>query len=561
MKNNHGKITFKEYIMDQPLLLPPSLDELIPEGHIVRIVNEFVEAIDLSALIATYKGGGTSSYHPKMLLKILVYAYTKKIYSSRKIAAALRENIHFMWLSGGNRPDFRTINRFRGERLAETIQEIFAKLVLYLASRGYIELSHYFTDGTKIEANANKYSYVWKKSTSRYQQGVIEKVKELFKEIDQLNEEEDRKYGDNDLPEVGEGKEINSEELEEIARELNEKLKEEDLKDGDHDPSKVDEEKEINSEELEEFARKLNEKLKKKPKDKKTKKALNLLTKDYIPRLKKYEAYQKNFGQRNSFSKTDEDATFMRMKGDSMRVPMLKPGYNVHIGTENQFIVGFSVHQNPSDTVGLIPDLEQVEKNLGFIPGKVIADAGFGSEENYVYLESKNLEAFVKYNTFDREQGKGKKRKQSPRSKYSASNFTYDETTGNPICPEGKRLRHVETKEVPSKTGFMTTKLFYRCEHGDICPVRDLCTTALNGGRTHEYSPRLVSFRKQVSERLTSDEGRDLRSRRLIEPEAVFGLIKQNMKFRRFNLRGLIKVTTEWGLISIAHNMMKMAAS
>ncbi len=161
--------------MEQPMLLPPSLEEMIPAGHMVRIVNEFIETIDLSALIATYKVGGTSSYHPKMLLKVLVYAYTKKIYSSRMIAAALQENIHFMWLSGGNRPDFRTINRFRGERLAETIQEVFAKLVLYLASRGYIDLSHYFTDGTKIEANANKFSYVWKKSTSRYQQGLIDK--------------------------------------------------------------------------------------------------------------------------------------------------------------------------------------------------------------------------------------------------------------------------------------------------------------------------------------------------------------------------------------------------
>ena len=543
------------------MLLPPSLEEMIPAGHMVRIVNEFIETIDLSALIATYKGGGTSSYHPKMLLKVLVYAYTKKIYSSRKIAAALRENIHFMWLSGGNRPDFRTINRFRGERLAEKIQEVFAKLVFYLASRGYIDLSHYFTDGTKIEANANKYSYVWKKSTTRYQQGVIEKVKNLFKEIDQLNEEEDLKYGDNDLPEVGEGKEINSEELEELARELNEKLKEEDLKYGDNDLSEVNEGKEINSKDLEEIARKLNEKLKKKPKDKKTKKALNKLTRDYIPRLKKYETYQEIFGQRNSFSKTDKDATFMRMKGDSMRVPMLKPGYNVHIGTENQFIVGFSVHQNPSDTVGFIPHLEQVEKNLGVIPGKVIADAGFGSEENYVYLESKNIEAFVKYSSFDREQGKGKKRKRRTQNRYSASNFTYDETTGDPICPEGKRLRYVETNEEITRTGYKITKRSYRCEHGATCPVRDLCTTAAGGRRSHEYSPRLVSFRKQVSERLTSDEGRDLRSRRLIEPEAVFGLIKQNMKFRRFNLRGLKKVSAEWGLISIAHNMMKMAAS
>jgi transposase len=524
MKKNHGIVIFKPYTMDQPMLLPPSLEELIPEGHMVRIVNEFVEAIDLTPLIETYLGGGTSSYHPKMMLKVLVYAYTKKIFSSRKIAAAIRENIHFMWLSGNNCPDFRTLNDFRGKRLSETIQEVFAKLVLYLASLGYINLTHYFTDGTKIEANANRFSYVWKKSTTRYQQIVIEKVKELFKEIDRLNEEEDREYGDNDLEELGEGKEINSEEVEELAEELNEELK-------------------------------------KKTEDKETKKALKKLTQDYIPRMKKYESYQEILGERSSFSKTDPDATFMRMKGDSFRQPTLKPGYNVQIGTENQFILGFYIDQNPSDSVGLISQLEQVETNLGVIPGKLIGDAGYGSEENYAYLESKNLEAFVKYAAFDREHGKGKKRKQSPRSKYLSSNFTYDETTGEPICPEGKRLRYIETRDVPTKTGFIVSKRIYRCEYGEMCPARELCTKAKDGRRYLEYSPKLVVFKKQVDERLTSDEGRALRSRRLTEPEAVFGLIKQNMGFRRFNLRGMRKVTTEWGLVSIAHNMIKMAAS
>ena len=506
------------------MLLPPSLDELIPEGHMVRVVNEFVEAIDLTPLIETYAGGGTSSYHPKMMLKVLVYGYAKKIYSSRQIAAAIQENIHFMWLSGNNHPDFRTINDFRGKRLSETIQEVFAKLILYLASRGYINLTHYFTDGTKIEANANKYSYVWKKSTNRYQQGVIEKVNELFKEIDRLNEEEDREYGDKNLEEMGEGKEINSEELEELAKELNEKLKKE-------------------------------------PDDKKAKKAHKKLTKDYIPRMKKYESYQEILGERSSFSKTDHDATFMRMKGDSFRNPALKPGYNVHIGTENQFILGFYIDQNPSDSVGLISQLEQVETNLGVIPGKLVGDAGYGCEENYTYLESKNVEAFVKYAAFDREHGKAKKRKQKPRSKYLSSNFTIDETTGEPICPEGKRLRYIETKDVATKTGYIASKRIYRCEHGETCPVRELCTKAKDGRRYLEYSPKLVAYKKQVAEKLTSDEGQALRSRRLIEPEAVFGLIKQNMGFRRFNLRGLKKVSTEWGLVSIAHNMIKMAAS
>lgn len=277
--------------------------------------------------------------------------------------------------------------------------------------------------------------------------------------------------------------------------------------------------------------------------------------------MKKYESYQEILGERSSFSKTDPDATFMRMKGDSFRQPTLKPGYNVQIGTENQFILGFYIDQNPSDSVGLIPQLEQVKTNLGVIPGKLVGDAGYGCEENYAYLERKNVEAFVKYNSFDREYGKGKKRKQSSRSKYLSSNFTIDETTGEPICPEGKRLCYIETKGVPTKTGFIATKRIYRCEHGKTCPARELCTRAKDGRRYLEYSPELITFKKQVVDRLTSDEGRALRSRRLTEPEAVFGLIKQNMGFRRFQLRGLKKVTTEWGLVSIAHNMIKIAAS
>jgi hypothetical protein len=330
--------------------------------------------------------------------------------------------------------------------------------------------------------------------TNRYQQSVIEKVKELFKEINELNEEEDREYGDKDLPEVGEGKEIHSEDIEEMARALNEKLKQ-------------------------------------KSADKKTKKALSELTKDYIPRLKKYEAYQEKFGQRNSFSKTDEDATFMRMKGTVCECH-LEAWLQCANWDRESIYRRFSVHQNPADSVELIPHLEQVEKNLGGIPGKVIADAGYGCEENYEYLESKNLEAFVKYPGFDREQGKGKRRKPNPKSQYYASNFTYDETTGEPICPEGNRLSYVETFEDKSNTGYTVTKQLYQCKHGATCPVRDLCTRALNGKRSHEYSPRLMTFKKQVSERLISEEGRSLRSQRLIEPEAVFGMIKQNMKFK-----------------------------
>ena len=151
------------------MLLPPSLEEIIPEGHLVRIVDEMIEGIDLSVLEEQYKGGGTSAYHPKMMLKVLIYAYTQRAFSSRRIAKELRENINYMWLSGMSQPDHRTINRFRGVIMKEVIEEVFYGIIEELIDLDYISLEKYFVDGTKIEANANRYSFVWKKSTEQVQ--------------------------------------------------------------------------------------------------------------------------------------------------------------------------------------------------------------------------------------------------------------------------------------------------------------------------------------------------------------------------------------------------------
>ena len=129
MKKNQGKVTFKPYSQEQAMLLPPSLAEMIPEEHLVRVVNRVVDEMDISAIVAKYKGGGTSAYHPRMMLKVLIYAYVERNYSSRGIAKALRENVNFMWLSGMNRPDHRTINGFRGERMKGAIEEVFASVV------------------------------------------------------------------------------------------------------------------------------------------------------------------------------------------------------------------------------------------------------------------------------------------------------------------------------------------------------------------------------------------------------------------------------------------------
>jgi Transposase domain (DUF772) len=164
-----------------------------------------------------------------MMLKVLVYAYMQRVYSSRQIAKALRENLNFMWLSGGNRPDFRTLNRFRGSTMKAVVGEVFAEVLEYLIDKGYVKVETYFVDGTKIEANANRYRPVWAENVRRYQTQVREKIGALLDEIERVNEEEQAEYGDEDLEELG-GKGGGGQDSEELASRiarLNERLNKE----------------------------------------------------------------------------------------------------------------------------------------------------------------------------------------------------------------------------------------------------------------------------------------------------------------------------------------------
>jgi transposase len=516
-KNSHSKVVFKTYQQNQSTLLPPNLDDLIPKNHLVRLLNGIIDQMNIDYLLKGYKGGGTSSYHPRMLLKVLIYAYTQRIYSSRLIAKALRENIHFMWLSGGNRPDFRTINRFRSSRLKGTIETVFGTVLEMLLEEGLIDLRDYFLDGTKVEANANKYSFVWGKATKKFKSRLQSQLKELLHEIDETNREEQARYGDRDLEEMGEANEIDSERIEQKLKELEDRLK-------------------------------------KDPEDKSLSKAIKKISNDYLPRQKKYEEHEKKLKDRNSYSKTDEDATFMRMKEDHMRNGQLKPGYNIQMGTQNQFIIGYSIHQKPTDTSLLIPHLEHLKTHLGHSPENIIADAGYGSEENYHYLNQHGITAYVKDNDFHYEQTRKYKR-----NKFKKGKFTYDPQSDTYQCPSGERLYYVKTVNYKTVNGYKTTRRIYQASHCQKCHFRTECYRGKYNRRIYA-SFRLDRYRKKARELLESERGKTLRSQRPIEVESVFGQIKHNRHFRRFMLRGLEKVTIEYGLIVLAHNMMKWAS-
>ena len=186
-----AKIAFKNDNQKQFLLLPPSLDELIPATHPVRVVNAVIDTLNVDHLLSSYRAGGNSCFHSRQMLKILVYAYLNNIYSSRRIEQCLEENIHYMWLGGGIKPDYRTINYFRGKRLKGCFDALFTQIVELLHREGFVSLQVQYIDGTKIESAANKYSFVWRGSVEKYDVRLREKTDAVLREIEQVVEAED----------------------------------------------------------------------------------------------------------------------------------------------------------------------------------------------------------------------------------------------------------------------------------------------------------------------------------------------------------------------------------
>ena len=519
---NHGQITFKPYSMEQMSLLPPSLDELIPAQHLVRVVKRVVEELDIEPLLAKYKGGGTSSYHPRMMMKVIVYAYTRKVYSSRKIEKALWENIGFMWISGGNKPDFHTINNFRGDTMKEAVRKVFASMLEFLVEEGYVKMENYFVDGTKVGANSNPHKVVWAKKTQRYKEKLQKQIEELLDEIERVNECENEEYGEENLEELGENSAITVEKLKQKVAELNEELK-------------------------------------KKSEDPALKKVVKQLEREDLPRLQKYEEQERLLDGRNSYSKTDPDASSLRMKEDrAARKPLARPAYNVQMGTEGQFVVGYSIHQQADDTSCFIPHMQQqvFPKSKQFKNGS--GDAGYGSEENYAWLEKHGMGNYFKYNTFHQEQHPPRKPELLEKMLFKSTYFPYDQEKDEFICPAQNRMVYLETKPSKSKNGFLSERRVYECLACSTCPLKSKCTKA-KGNRQMQVGFELRRYRQQAKENLLSEQGIALRQLRSIEPETVFGDVKHNMGFRRFMLRGLKKVEVEWGLVCMAHNLRKLA--
>jgi transposase len=502
---------FKSHSVHQQELFSLNLNDLVSKSHAARLIDQVVEKLDISSILAQYKGGGTSSYHPKMLLKILFYGYLNNVYSCRKLAKATTENIYFMWLSGGLQPDFRTINDFRGQKLKENIDKLFSQMVLMMVDLELVSLEKQFVDGTKIEANAHKYSFVWKKSVEKNKERLQTKIDAVLQEIGTAIE------SDNIFVENQEVTKIDSKQLEDKINQLNKNIKTESL-------------------------------------NKEQKKSFKKLKEEQLPKLKEYEQHLDILQDRNSYSKTDTDATFMRMKEDHMKNGQLKPAYNIQISTENQIITHYSTHQKSTDFTTLEPHLEGFEKAYHKQSKIIVADAGYGSEENYQILENKDVESYIPYNMYRIEQTRKHKK-----NLFHPQNLFYNKEEDFLVCPMGQRMNKVYTKNSKTTTGFLQQHSVYQAINCNGCPLRGQCFKAQTNRRI-EINHKLEALKIKARANLESEKGQQIYSKRCIEPEPVFGNIKQNKGFKRFTLNKLPKINIEFGLIAIAHNFGKWLA-
>ncbi|MBO5043840.1 MAG: IS1182 family transposase [Alistipes sp.] len=364
------------------------MDEVIPATHPVRIVNTVIDALNVDHLLSSYRGGGNSCFHPRQMLKILIYAYLNNIYSSRHIEQSLDENIHYMWLGEGIKPDHRTINYFRGKRLNGSLDTLFTQIVELLHREGFVSLQVQYIDGTKIESAANKYSFVWRGSVEKYDARLRAKTDAVLKEIEKTIEAENR--------DTAEDIELTTEEFSSRVERIKEHMQSEGM-------------------------------------TKQQRKQIKELD-SAVEKMEEYDHKKEVLGSRNSYSKTDEDATFMRMKEDAMLNGQLKPRYNVQIYTENQFITNYGIYQRPTDTGTLIDYLKSFKQRYGITSTEIVADAGYGSEQNYEYMLENEMIPYVKYNYLHKEQKR--KFKNNP---CLQQNLVYDKEHDMFICPNGKK--------------------------------------------------------------------------------------------------------------------------
>lgn len=489
---------FNLFERDGQIVIGINVEAIISEDAQVRKLSAQLEELEYGRLYKAYSDKGRkSAVDAKVMFKIMVYAYNQGIRSTRKIEEACRNRVDFMWLLGNEPvPDHSTISRFRTGRLEDAIEDLFYQYVNKLEEWGETDHEVVFIDGTKLESRAGKYMFVWRGTCNKN----IEKIQKNVKE----------KTGIEDLDEL----DLYVAELKAIVGEI---------------PTgkghrKTEEQREYC--ELEQLRQRWHKNLD----------SLKIMGPD-----------------RNSYAKTDKDATFMHMKEDAMRNGQLKPAYNVQIAVNSEYITGIGAYSNRTDYGTLEPFLNTIQEKHGRKYTAVTADSGYESTDNYLYLEENGQISFIKPQNY--EQAKTKKyRSQIGR----AENMEYDSEEDCYICANGKKLTLVS--EYPDKYSKRKVMLSnYKCENCTGCPLREACCKAKDSDKPKviKIKKDMTRLRAQSLENISSDTGITYRINRSIQVEGAFGLLKTDFGFRRFLTVGKKNIQIELFFLALGFNTKK----
>ncbi|SHH85995.1 Transposase [Butyrivibrio fibrisolvens DSM 3071] len=501
--------------------LPLDIEISIPSDDPVRLVSAFVEEMNLSDLYETYDRIRKSQASPRQMLKIVIYAAMNRIYSSRDIESSCKRDINFMYLlEGAPAPDHSTLARFISLHLSQCSKSVMSQVGTILLDLGEISGENIFIDGTKIESVANKYTFVWKKAVTKNMAKLAEKICMFCAECEELY---DFKVVYKD--------QISLRTLKRLRKKLY-KIKKDEAIEFVHGIGKRKTMLQRSIEKLEEYTEKL---------------------KEYTNKLYKC-------GRRNSYSKTDNDATFMRMKEDAMLNGQLKPAYNLQHGVDAEYVTWLGIYPNPTDTLTLIPFLKDMEEHLPFKYKNIVADAGYESEENYVFIENNDQTGYIKPQNYELSKTRKFKKDISKRE-----NMDYDSETDSYTCKNGKKLLAVSKRKQKTATDYQREVTIYECESCHECPFKKDCIKGNNCKTPFEDRKKVLSVSRKMEEkraecleRITSDYGTQLRMNRSIQAEGSFANVKEDMNFRRYLYKGSENVLAQSTLLAIAFDINKL---
>lgn len=512
-KNTNNNYTVRQ------LKLPLEIEKLIDISDPVYTFCEVMDHIDLSGYFVEkgYKTGRPRCDEQK-LLKVILFAFMEHgICSLRNIEKLCRNDIRYMYLLDGmSPPSFVTFGNIIRNELTDSIEQIFLDVNTYIFEKDQVDLEHTYIDGTKIEANANRYTWIWKKSCTKNRDKVFKKISMLIEAMNQ-----------NVLSYFGVKLQKREEYAIDYVCELLEMYKKETALKESSFVSGCGHRKSIQQKQYQELQR-------------------------YLERLKTYAHHIEICGdERNSYSKTDHDATFMRLKRDYMGNDQLLPAYNLQTAVCDEYIAAVDVKHYASDMECFVPLMEKFNEMYGHYPKYPVADAGYGSYNNYLYCEEHGMEKYMKFTMFKKETT-DKKYHKDP---YRAVNFGRDES-GNPICPNGKRF-YFKGKRHVYKNKYGRTEELYECESCDGCQHKKECSSKASGNRTIRMNQELTAIHQEVIKNLETTQGSLLGMNRSIQAEGTFGILKWDKSYKRLFRRGEKNVILEVTLISCGFNLYK----